>query len=575
MPDPRKRADLFEVARHSWLSEYHHVVSHITSSTTNIADIANSTISGKTIICSDVRAPVLTSNQDPLPEPPLMNRSASVREPTKSTPQPTPNAKLARTPEINNESEHSSGSKRERGPRHTLQAEYVPPHTHTTRGQHMTNVQAPVQMHERTISSSQVPPMTSKPLPQDPPRTQADTGRAPVAPQKMPPPTRPARDVPRSASDSTGAFAATSSAPAQQAQYTTRPSTQGSITSSGPTRSDLRLPSRGSYGQPVAPTVATTNAQGRVTQPTKPARGYNISGPMPQHSQQPSVGQLISQQVPNSSSPPPQQKGHHRRSSTLSGLGERLFGRSGSVRKKEDDRQKTGRKYPPTSMKPVNVDGEAPSRLSTESKRSFLGLGKKRSTDLESQHEKTGGRRFSLLPQSISFKGLMGGNKDQSGASTPQMQEQKSYGSRPPTGNTYPPQNVANHDGMYDDGRPAKYNNFSRPPQGQYRQAPPTQQNHDVYGGTGVYNPSDSYQQQAPAQNQFAPQYPDGFNEQPRPSMQQGRQGKGVLTKPNRKFAEAYDNEPGSHAGSSGAVKKVQDFFRRRGRARADSDYRY
>ena len=56
VPDPRKRADLFEVARHSWLSEYHHVVSHITSSTTNIADIANSTVpAGKvTFRCSRI-----------------------------------------------------------------------------------------------------------------------------------------------------------------------------------------------------------------------------------------------------------------------------------------------------------------------------------------------------------------------------------------------------------------------------------------------------------------------------------------------------------------------------------------
>jgi len=51
VPDPRKRADLFEVARHSWLNEYHHVVSHITSSTTNVADIANSTVpSGKIFV---------------------------------------------------------------------------------------------------------------------------------------------------------------------------------------------------------------------------------------------------------------------------------------------------------------------------------------------------------------------------------------------------------------------------------------------------------------------------------------------------------------------------------------------
>jgi len=50
VPDPRKRADLFEVARHSWLTEYHHVVAHITSSTTNIADIANSTVTAAGMI---------------------------------------------------------------------------------------------------------------------------------------------------------------------------------------------------------------------------------------------------------------------------------------------------------------------------------------------------------------------------------------------------------------------------------------------------------------------------------------------------------------------------------------------
>ena len=38
VPDPRKRADLFEVARHSWLSDYAHVVSFITSNTTASTD---------------------------------------------------------------------------------------------------------------------------------------------------------------------------------------------------------------------------------------------------------------------------------------------------------------------------------------------------------------------------------------------------------------------------------------------------------------------------------------------------------------------------------------------------------
>jgi protein-serine/threonine kinase len=45
VPDPRKRADLFEVARHSWLSEYSHVVGFITSSTTTSNDLTNTAIS--------------------------------------------------------------------------------------------------------------------------------------------------------------------------------------------------------------------------------------------------------------------------------------------------------------------------------------------------------------------------------------------------------------------------------------------------------------------------------------------------------------------------------------------------
>ena len=232
-------------------------------------------------------------------------------------------------------------------------------------------------------------------------------------------------------------------------------------------------------------------------------------------------------------------------------------------------------------MKPISTDGEAQPRLSTESKRSFsaFGLGRKRSTDLESQHDKpSGGRRFSLLPQSMSFRGLMG-NKDHNESNTPRMQEQTWSDSRPPTGPTYSNQ-VPNNDGQQDSGRPVKYNNFSRPPQAQYRQQPTArQQNHDdVYGGTGVYHPSDVQGRGGNGDyeppSQYSTQDSRGYAEQGRPSMQQSRPGRSVLTKQNRRFAEGYDNEPGSHGGSSGAVKKVQDFFRRRGRARADGDYR-
>jgi protein-serine/threonine kinase len=43
VPDPRKRADLFEVARHSWLSDFAHVVAQVTSNATTLSDIANTT----------------------------------------------------------------------------------------------------------------------------------------------------------------------------------------------------------------------------------------------------------------------------------------------------------------------------------------------------------------------------------------------------------------------------------------------------------------------------------------------------------------------------------------------------
>ena len=557
VPDPKKRADLFEVARHSWLSEYHHVVSHITSSTTNIADLANSTVPS-----------------DASPEN-NMHRSASMREPKHTA--PSQNSQLPKTPEVDEHEQTSSGSRRTR---HTLQAEYVAPQSHTSRAQEVAAVTAAEYARSRGDGQNRAPvhhqATTSKPLPQDPPR--------PPVNDKMPPPTRPGREVPRSVSDSTGAFAA-------QGQYSARPSTQGSITSQGPTRSDLRLPSRGSYGQPAAPTVAATNVQGRVTQPAKAPRGYNISGPSAPV-QQESMYQPTTANVPQ----PATQKNHHRRSSTLSGLGERLFGRSNSVRKKEEEKPKREKKYPPTSMKPMvvegngNGNGDYQPRMSTDSKRSFsFGLGKKKSTDLESQVEKPQGRRFSLIPNSMSFKGLMGGSREQTPVNappqTPQMQETSWQSSRPGT-----QQNYQSYDGQAD--QQGRQNNYSRPPNAQYR--PPQQQHsspmssppqaqpsYDVYGGTGVYNAQPPTNQRQHSRGASQPMA--GFNQQQyqeppannsRTSMQQPRQGRGVLVKPNRKFTDTYDEPNHAHNSSSGAVRKVQDFFRRRSRARADGEYR-
>lgn len=600
-PDPRKRADLFEVARHSWLQEYHHVVSHITSSTTNVADIANTTVPS-----------------EHSPGQSTMNRSVSVREPSKPVTR-SPDPRLA-----NQEDQVGAmavpEAARQKSTRHTLQPEYVAPSTHTSRGP------APA------AASTTIPPSAyQKPLPQDPP---VDATIRSASGQKMPPPTRPGRDVPRSVSDSTGAFATTAAAAVpsgpsayeQVTQQVTRPSTGGTMASAtGPTgtRSDLRLPSRGSYGLPVAPTVAATNAQGRVTQPTKNSRGYNISGPMPQHTAHQSIGQPMTQQSMSpanekiSSMPPPATagKGHHRRSSTLSGLGERLFGRSMSTRRKDKDEtfQKNGRKYPPTAMKQFHEDGAgANPRASMESKRSFsFGIGKKRSSDLESHSGDKQTRRFSLLPNSVSQR-LFGGSRDQiNETSSPQTsdfpQPPRNSASRPST-NQRPPEDYrqnysAGTDGSQDQYRTSNNKNYSRPSQQGYSQPQQysqiQQQSNDVYGGTGVYgqeqrqvqnqqafSPNHNRQQQSQPQVSYRqpqgqsqrPVYPEGFNSNDagpsRQSMQQGRPVQSKLTKNNRKFNDGYGDQ-GTSGGSSGAVKKVQDFFRRRGRARADSDANY
>ncbi|KIW89929.1 uncharacterized protein Z519_09359 [Cladophialophora bantiana CBS 173.52] len=563
VPDPRKRADLFEVARHSWLSDYQHVVSDMTSSTTNVSDIPHGTVRAED------------------EERPAVNRSASVREVPAKPSRASPGA-LARSPEglLHEGDEDSTGSRRTR---HTLQPEYVAPQTHTVRGQGPAATEPAV---SRTLETSQAvaptqPISLSKPLPQDPPVGTARQ-RVPTASQQKMPPVRPVREIPRSVSDSTSAFG---TAPAPTSQYVTRPSTQGSMTSAnGPvnTRSDLRLPSRGSYGQPVAPTVATTNVQGRVTQPTKSSRGYNISGPLPQSGAQNSIGQPMTTPMPPPSSHQPQKATHHRRSSTLSGLGERLFGRSNSVVKKDVERQKNGRKYPPTSMKEIPADAQP--RMSTDSKRSFsFGLGKKRSTDMENQAIEKPVRRFSLIPNSMSFKGLMGGAKDEypSKPGTPQAERfVPPASSRPATSQEQINQHIPSTDGQYEGSRAAKYNNFSRPPQSQYQapRAATTHVTNDVYGGTAVYAPQEQsthQRQQSEAMGQMMT-YPEGMQPGGRPSMQQGRQGRGVLVKNNRKFTEAYDQEqgPAHHSGRSGAVKKVQDFFRRRRAPTDGGDYR-
>lgn len=567
-------------------------------------------------------------------EVPALARSASVREPTKASNQgtPSPVGALNHQPgKLVLDDDADSAVRRRNVNRHTIQPEYVEPRSHTSRAEAPTVAPATAargRSGSQGLAGTGAPLASrSKPLPQEPSGSNEGTkvaGYTTTPPsnsqQRMPPPTRPARDVPRSASDSTGVFSVPTSQPSTSQSKVTRPSTgtapPTSSSASASIRADPRLPTRGSYGQPVAPTVEAANAHGRVTQPSN-GRGYNISAPMPQHGPTRSISRVpvpvrnndTTAQVPEPT------KSHHRRSSTLSGLSEKLFGKSGSFmggrQQGDGGRGKKEKKYPPTSMKePYVVDN--PPRTSTESKRSFsFGIGKKRSVDLESQQQpEEKPRRFSsLIPSSFSLRGLTGVSKEADTEIEPPVPQAVDFpqpprsagGQKSPSAGQGPSPSIgqghgeqtgsrqrqlSGRDGRHDQAQPAR-TNFSRPPQ--YHPAP-SQVSNDVYGSTGVYSESDgaypqtSYAapvagqaQYGSSTNQTRPLYPEGFNNQDgasRASMQQNRSGRGVLQKNNnRNFNLAYEHEqgPSRHEGSSGPARKVMDYFRRR-KARVDSN---
>lgn len=249
-------------------------------------------------------------------------------------------------------------------------------------------------------------------------------------------------------------------------------------------------------------------------------------------------------------------------------------------------------------------------RLSTDSRRPSFGFGRKTS-DLRknsdvSKQEKP--RRFSLLPASFSFRGLTGAAKDQSSdTSLPASEQRPSTMPQAPPSRGHPRSepsayNYRNeagaptgYDGQRDsDGAQTRrtnnpssrgapqmqqpYNPDSQPPILPDPLGPPRPPQGQSYllGESG--SPSESEISVNAAQRR--PMYPPGFNsyeDDARQSM--NPRGAAVLQKNNRRFADAYeqDQEPGyggggRNAGSSGAAKRVMDFFRRRGKARGGED---
>ncbi|TAQ83661.1 hypothetical protein B7494_g8016 [Chlorociboria aeruginascens] len=603
VPDPRKRADLFEVARHSWLSEYSHVVGFITSSTTTTGDIANTTVSS-----------------DDQQDAPMLARSASVREPTK-TQKVTPTVgDLARKHgNVDQDTEQREKSARD-NKRRTVQVEYVEPRSQTQRGEPSGAPSSSSKTRARAGSSGPVEvPILSQPstkrtvssekaLPQDPPvqrDQQYSNQRRPSSGQQgmNPPPARPNREQSRTVSDIN-----------HYGQSGTRPATGGSMTSirSGP----QALPTRGSYSQPAAPAVAGTNAHGRMSQP-KPGKNYSISGSATEDDNknqygQPNLGQAP---VPDkfarvtglNEGPPVSESRGHKRSNTIGGI----FSRTNSIfsgkSNTERPQEKTKKSYPPVSMSgAVNATDEP--RQSIDSRRSIsFGFGKKRSGSISGSQSTDKPRRFSLLPASFSLKAI--GIGKESGSTGPSPLDQH-HDQRSGTYGNYPdhPQsarevrNVSTatavqppytSDGPYvrklDSPLEDRRGSSTASPQ-HHRYAPQPQTSDPRSGAPPQFLPPLNFRQ---GESMLATesesslgegrrggggQYPTGFNDYDDRRPVGRSQGKGVLQKNNRKFTDAWEQDQNNgygpthvdNGGSSGAARRVMDFFRKRAKARVD-----
>ncbi len=582
VPSPRKRADLFEVARHSWLNEYAHVVELITSTTTTTSEIQNTTVPADDMDTAGLA------------------RSASVREPHKAkTPAVAAVGDLARKQGKVDAEEGAYSKQQKDNKRRTVQVEYVAPTTQTQRGGEPSDIHGSPRGKTRARTSSQEPvEVQASPQERVPTRDGPSSrdGYASSPSQMKPSSAHRNQNVPQPRTTP-------SRATAENAYMTVsgttvpRPATGGSMNSM--TGSRAGVTARASYGQPLPPAVADTNAHGSIQQPKGGAKNYVISNPIPQETSDMDFGRP-SITVPskfaevsgfNQGQKQSGEAKGHRRSNTIGEIGGKIFGRSGSIfggRKKRVDQQaaKEARKYPPVSMSNTMPGDSRTSMDSRASRRSFsLGLGKKRSGSVAGSQasfdNKPKSRRFSLIR-------AMGLSKEPPASPTadisqqdlpiqdpPDVDEYGRYLDQPPSGGNQVQQYP---EAVYDE--PQESPRLRTAPQSSHSQRLPQ---HERYAYSAKPSPIPPYLQGAVLnsgsesssidQPQRRPPnsapYQTGYDSDqydPRRYEAQSR----VLHK-NKRFTDAYEREygrPHDHAGSSGAAKRVMDFFRRRGRAR-------
>lgn len=568
VPDPRKRADLFEVARHSWLSPFSSVVSKITSSTINSKQAETVTINGLLQPCTPTS--VLSANrfneEPPLDRaPPALTRAASVREPSSTNSHPHTAASGAigtrhahKFVPQTTQQKASVDTKRQ-----TVQVEYVEPRSRTERGsaadpdkqvpainqevEEADAAPAPVvsagRHHDNLARAATTSGPASRPArtaPVDQPKGKEKeilqvaeskgSSRRPVsyAPQSgttsrvlssgdgtvsKPPSRRPSRDK-NGPPVSGKAFTS-----AEPGSTSTRPNTANSLGGSN------RMPSRGgSYSRPVAPSVAANNnnAQGKIVIP-KSGKPYTISNPIPQPDNSEAIGSSemgkpITTVLPtNRPSTQPEQtvKGHKRANTVGGGTG----GEAGRFLGKFMG----GSDKPESPLRPTMIAAGEPRPSLEQSGRS--------------KYEKPSAgksRRFSLLPQSFSLRSISGSGHARRPSRSPSALSGRQFTASESQAQT-----------------------SSQPQLG----VPHVGGSESVLTGSETSLAVGS----APASAAGGGFGRDSIDV---PSGNIGRRPT-VLQKNNRKFTEG---EVSGTGGSTGPARRVMDFFRRRGVARSKGE---
>ncbi|TGZ77040.1 kinase-like protein [Ascodesmis nigricans] len=574
VPDPRKRADLFEVARHSWLNPFADIVNKVTSATTPLKDVETATVDK---IVPSVQVP---------------KRSNSVRAPATHSNavaagmygglHHTADQIIATAPKP------SSDNKRR-----TVQVEYVKPVSETKRASAVdadevddaapapvvstnkdtsglsrsaTNagtsgrsfakfmdgkkarddkIPGPEKGKTRPVSYQYQPSSRSQSKPEAP--VSSSPSRRASKDKSLPPIAGLSITTQQQSPESPGA-----------GESGTRPSTANSLASS--------ITRRGGpvYSRPAVALVVANSAQGRIAMP--PPRSNSKSKPQPSSNLANSGDGAPYDDRSQAQTPESQPAKGHKRANTVGGadpgrfLG-RLMGTSST--QSSSDRPETADRVGAGSRQSIT--------------RPSVDVARKHSEKYKDGPPVSGAtkRRFSLIPAGFSLRSISGSTHQRKNSSTnaaAYAKGQMDVAGLPPSSSSYRGTVPQNPQAMSQpqltvprmDGRESAFSgsDTSLTPAG--GSAPPSAFNHAL-DTPRLYNkePRTAGPAQTPDFGGAPDQQQSYFDHSPTTAQNRKQQFMPIKSK---KFQDAYEEETtaGGH-GSSGPARRVMDFFRRRG----------